>query len=127
MPSPVLGLPFVLPRARQVHPTRQLTRKCHARSVTDRSGWTLTALALPHEMTTSIPPPEIRIQKLEASAGFEPAVEVLQPATRSSPEVARVHPVLNLDANRSLEFAIVQQGSAALPSMCDKVSASMRV
>src|SRR5207248_1097079 len=98
-----------------------------ARSVTDRSGWTLTALALPHEMTTSIPPPEIRIQKLEASAGFEPAVEVLQPATRSSPEVARVHPVLNLDANRSLEFAIVQQGSAALPSMCDKVSASMRV
>src|SRR5207248_4107187 len=101
-----------------------------ARSVTDRSGWTLTALALPHEMTTSIPPPEIRIQKLEASARFEPAVEVLQPATRSSPEVARVHPVLNLDANRSLEFAIVQQGSAALPStlpsMCDKVSASMR-
>ena len=68
---------------------------------------------------------------MEASAGFEPAVEVLQPATWSSPEVARVHSVLDLNADRSLEFAVVQRGSAALPSplpsKCNELSAFMRV
>jgi len=60
--------------------------------------------------------PTFVLEKMEASAGFEPAVEVLQPAIWSSPEVARVHCDLDLDADRSLEFALVQQGSAALPS-----------
>jgi hypothetical protein len=57
-----------------------------------------------------------KYKKLEASAGFEPAVEVLQTYARSSPEVARVHSVLDFKADRSLEFAVVHQSSAALPS-----------
>ncbi len=57
-----------------------------------------------------------RIQKLEASAGFEPAVEVLQIAICSSPEFAEAHCVLNSDDYRSLWFIACRQSSAALPS-----------
>ena len=54
--------------------------------------------------------------KMEASAGFEPAVEVLQIAICSSPEFAEVHCVLYGKPECSLEFILVRQSSPALPS-----------
>src|SRR5260370_25444151 len=57
-----------------------------------------------------------RIQELEASAGFEPAVEVLQTSARSSPEFVRFHSVSDFNADRSLEFAVVYHSALALPS-----------
>jgi hypothetical protein len=53
--------------------------------------------------------------KMEASAGFEPAVEVLQIAVCSSPEFAEVHCVLNFNMDRTPAFILVRQSSAALP------------
>jgi hypothetical protein len=55
-------------------------------------------------------------ENLEASAGFEPAVEVLQPANCSSPAFAEVHCVLNYNVERSVQLIAVRQSSAALPS-----------
>ena len=52
----------------------------------------------------------------QASAGFEPAVEVLQIAICSSPEFAEVHCVLYGKPECSLEFMLVRQSSPALPS-----------
>jgi len=45
----------------------------------------------------------------QASAGFEPAVEVLQIAICSSPEFAEVHCVLYGKPECSLEFILVRQ------------------
>ncbi len=57
-----------------------------------------------------------RIRKLEASAGFEPAVEVLQPAAWRSAEFTEVHCVFADAFERSSGFILVRQSSAALPS-----------
>jgi hypothetical protein len=59
---------------------------------------------------------------MEASAGFEPAVEVLQTSARSSPEFARVHSVLDFSIDRSLEFILVRQSALALPSSTPSIS-----
>src|SRR2546422_4184799 len=69
---------------------------------------------------------EIRIRKTGGECGIRTRGGGFAPATWSSPEVARVHSVVDLNADRSLEFAVVQQGSAALPSplpsKCNEVS-----
>ena len=57
-----------------------------------------------------------RIQNMEASAGFEPAVEVSQIAICRSQEFAEVRCVLSFSVWRSLWFIACRQSSAALPS-----------
>jgi hypothetical protein len=56
------------------------------------------------------------VHRMEASAGFEPAVEVLQIAICGSPEFAEVHCGPNFSVHGSLLFIAYRQSSAALPS-----------
>jgi len=67
-------------------------------------------------MLPAHPGQDLYSEWMEASAGFEPAVEVLQPANRRSLEFAEVRGVFEGGLNRSAEFILVRQSSARLPS-----------
>ena len=63
-----------------------------------------------------LPSPKFVYEKMEASAGFEPAVELLQPAAWSSAGFAEVHSLFGGELWRSSKVTEVRRSSAALPS-----------
>jgi hypothetical protein len=59
---------------------------------------------------------ESRIEKLEASARFEPAVEVLQVGLSGPPRSVMVRSVFRIASRNPPKSAVQRPGSRALPS-----------